>query len=56
MIGKEQKTKKFISVFFPVGLALYPLRHIWLGVEVTDSAYSAGNYRFLESMNPMWLF
>ena len=56
MIGKEQKTKKFISVFFPVVLALYPLRHIWLGVEVTDSAYSAGNYRFLESMNPMWLF
>ena len=30
MIGKEQKTKKFISVFFPVVLALYPLRHIWL--------------------------
>ena len=56
MIGKEQKTKKFISVFFPVVLALYPLRHIWLGVEVTDGAYSAGNYRFLESMNPMWLF
>ena len=56
MIGREQKIKKIISVFLPVILALYPLRHIWLGVEVTDSAYSAGNYRFMEQMNPMWLF
>lgn len=56
MIREEQKTKKFISACLPVILALYPLRHIWLGVEVTDSAYSAGNYRFLEHMNPMWLF
>ena len=37
-------------------LVLYPLRHIWLGVELTDSAYSAGNYLYLEKMNPMWLF
>lgn len=44
------------ALIFPVLLFLYPLRHIWLGVELTDSAYSAGNYRFLDQMNPMWLF
>lgn len=35
---------------------VYPLRNIRLGMDVTDGAYSAGNYRFLEHMNPMWLF
>lgn len=48
--------KKILYLIFPAVLALYPLRHIWLGVELTDGAYSAGNYRFLEKINPMWLF
>ena len=25
-------------------------------MEVTDGGYSAGNYRFMGDMNPMWLF
>ncbi len=45
-----------INCIFLLLLAVYPLRHIWLGVELTDSAYSAGNYRFSEGMNGMWLF
>lgn len=53
---ETQKRKKIVYILFLVILAVYPLRHIWLGVEVTDGAYSAGNYRFLEHMNPMWLF
>lgn len=56
MIDERKKTDKIISVFLLLVLVLYPLRHIWLGVEVTDSAYSAGNYRFPEYMNPMWFF
>ena len=48
--------KKTVYMLLLLILAVYPLRHIWLGVEVTDGAYSAGNYRFLEAMNPMWLF
>ena len=52
----KQKVKKIIYVLFLILLAAYPLRHIWLGVEVTDGGYSAGNFRFLEHMNPMWLF
>lgn len=48
--------KKILYFIFPGVLAIYPLRHIWLGVELTDGAYSAGNYRFLEKIDPMWLF
>ena len=48
--------KRWINSILLLILALYPLRHIWLGVELTDSAYSAGNYRYLDRMNPMWLF
>lgn len=53
---ERQQTKKIIDILFLIVLVLYPLRHIWLGVEVTDGAYSAGNYRFLDHINPMWLF
>ena len=50
------KKKKWYLPLLTALLVLYPLRHIWLGVELTDSAYSAGNYLYLEKMNPMWLF
>ena len=56
MTVKEHKFKKNIFLVLPVILALYPLRNIWLGVEMTDGAYSAGNYRILDTMDPMWLF
>lgn len=56
MMDEKQKAKRIINILFLIVLAFYPLRHVWLGVEVTDGAYSAGNYRFLDHMNPMWLF
>lgn len=56
MMDEKRKAKKILDILFLILLVLYPLRHIWLGVEVTDSAYSAGNYRFLDHINPMWLF
>lgn len=56
MSDRRQKIKKILYFIFPAVLALYPLRHIWLGVELTDGAYSAGNYRFQEEIDPMWLF
>lgn len=55
-MDEKRKAKKILDILFLILLVLYPLRHIWLGVEVTDSAYSAGNYRFLDHINPMWLF
>ncbi len=56
MIEQKSRWSKILYILFLVILVLYPLRHIWLGVEVTDGAYSAGNYRFLDRINPMWLF
>ena len=56
MENRKLRWKKILYIIFLVILVLYPLRSIWLGVEVTDGAYSAGNYRFLEKVNPMWLF
>ena len=56
MINEKQKIRKIVYILFLAVLVLYPLRHVWLGVEVTDGAYSAGNYRFLDHINPMWLF
>ncbi len=56
MMIKKEKAKKIAYILFLIILAVYPLRHIWLGVEVTDGGYSAGNYRFMGDMNPMWLF
>lgn len=56
MTDRKERRKKILYFIFLAVLAVYPLRNIRLGVEVTDGAYSAGNYRFLEQMNPMWLF
>ena len=53
---QKEKLHKVCFWIFLFLLAVYPLRHIWLGVELTDSAYSAGNYRFSDQINPMWLF
>ena len=56
MISRKERIKKILYVVFLAVLVLYPLRNIWLGVEMTDGGYSAGNYRFLEELDPMWLF
>lgn len=56
MTGRKEKAYRIIYIVFLIVLAFYPLRNIRLGVEVTDGGYSAGNYRFLEGVNPMWLF
>lgn len=35
-------------------LLLYPLRHMNAGLDLMDAGYALGNYRFFESLNPMW--
>ena len=53
---QKEKLHKVCFWILLLLLAVYPLRHIWLGVELTDSAYSAGNYRFSDKINSMWFF
>lgn len=53
---KKQKNSKILDGIFLILLILYPLRNIRLGLEVTDGLYSAGNYRFPDTVYNMWLF
>ena len=40
---------------FPVVLFLYPFIGMFQGIDLTDTAYSLGNYRFMERLDPMWV-
>lgn len=48
----------FLSAFYILILALYPLRHIHWGLDLWDTGYSYANFKYmgLDSMDPMWLF
>ncbi len=35
-------------------LFIYPLRKVTVGVDLMDAGYALGNYRFFDTMNPMW--
>lgn len=39
-------------------LMLYPLRHIYVGLDLWDTGYNYANFQYmgLEHMDPMWLF
>ena len=43
---------------FVVILALYPLRHIYVGLDLWDTGYNYANFTYMgmEHMDPMWLF
>lgn len=56
MSDRHLKTEKILYFIFLAVLAVYPMRNIWLGLEMMDGGYSAGNYLFLDRVNPMWLF
>ncbi len=43
---------------FPLVLLLYPLRHVYWGLDFWDTGYNYANFRYmgLEHMDSMWLF
>lgn len=43
---------------FPLVLLLYPLRHIWMGLDLRDTGYNYANFLYmgLDHMDSMWLF
>ncbi len=43
------------ELLFPVILLLFPLLKINQGVDLTDTPYSLGNYRFFESSQGVWM-
>lgn len=51
------KRNNWESLIFVV-LMLYPLRHIYWGLDLWDTGYNYANFQYmgLEHMDPMWLF
>lgn len=46
------------NFIFPLVLILFPLRHIYWGLDLWDTGYNYANFRYmgLEHMDSMWLF
>ena len=46
------------NYIFPLILILYPLRNIFIGLDLADTGYNYANFRYmgLEHMDSMWLF
>lgn len=55
---KQNGRFDWLSSFYIVILALYPLRHIHQGLDLWDTGYSYANFAYMgmEHMDPMWLF
>lgn len=44
-----------LNVLFPLILVLFPLLKINQGIDLTDTAYSLGNYRFWGETGGVWM-
>ncbi len=56
MTNNPKFRERGILLFLCAILFCYPLRHIFIGVDLTDGAYSLGNYLYPEKLDPMWFF
>lgn len=55
--SKTEKIKKSVSfVVFPLILFFFSLLKVNRGIDLTDSAYSLGNYVFFEQNQGLWTF
>lgn len=58
----ETKKNKWLvwteNAILPLILALYPLRHVWMGIDLRDTGYNYANFRYmgLAHMDSMWVF
>ena len=56
----ETKKQKICGreIFLTAVLLLYPLRHIWWGLDLWDTGYNYANFQFMgtQHMDSMWLF
>lgn len=59
MQEKNQKLQKYLyyagEILFPVLLLLFPLLKVNQGVDLTDTPYSLGNYRFFVQSEGVWV-
>ncbi len=57
MIQKKNRNSVLESIYVLV-LGMYPLRHIYIGVDLWDTGYNYANFQYMgtEHMDSMWLF
>ena len=59
MQERYEKIEKYLTVMgeilFPVILLLFPLLKVNQGVDLTDTPYSLGNYRFFAQAEGVWV-
>lgn len=58
MLVEKRKERKegLISAVFLAVLVLYPLRHMFHGVDLMDTGYNYANFTYIENMDSMWYF
>lgn len=57
LTGMSVKTKTILKNYiFPLALLLLPLRHIWLGVDISDTGYNLACFRWFGELDGMWVY
>lgn len=62
IIGEDKigisKVPFWLEAIFVMVLGTYPMRHIYIGGDLIDTAYNYANFQYMgmEHMDPMWLF
>ena len=58
-MSKTKELEKYLhlaaEILFPLVLLIFPLLKINQGVDLTDTPYSLGNYRFFEGTRGVWV-
>ncbi|MBR6302337.1 MAG: hypothetical protein IKR35_00635, partial [Lachnospiraceae bacterium] len=56
--SRYASVRRGLEIIMVLILALYPLRHIHIGLDLWDVGYNYANFEYMgtESMDPMWLF
>ncbi len=44
------------AVLFPLCIVIYGLCKVNRGIDITDAAYSLGNFKYIDSLFPMWYY
>ncbi len=52
----DNKKNKIIDMVMLAILVLYPLRHIFHGVDLADTGYNYANFMYMENMDSMWYY
>ncbi len=57
-MNKSSKRIAWWEALILVFLTIYPLRHIYWGLDLWDTGYNYANFKYagMEHMDPMWLF